>query len=68
MMVRAQRVLTEGRSFGCRVATRRDCKYLIGLRTKIFRARGIGPGGFEPPLPAPKAGVLPLDEGPMVQI
>src|SRR5438034_4490531 len=26
--------------------------------------RGIGPGGFEPPYPDPKSGVLPLDEGP----
>ncbi len=25
---------------------------------------GIGPGGFEPPSPDPKTGVLPLDEGP----
>src|SRR6266705_4002200 len=25
---------------------------------------GIGPGGFEPPYPDPKSGVLPLDEGP----
>jgi hypothetical protein len=24
----------------------------------------VGPGGFEPPLPDPKSGVLPLDEGP----
>src|SRR5205807_3886385 len=28
--------------------------------------RGIGPGGFEPPFPDPKSGVLPLDEGPAV--
>ncbi len=27
---------------------------------------GIGPGGFEPPYPDPKSGVLPLDEGPAV--
>src|SRR3989441_7667036 len=26
--------------------------------------KGIGPGGFEPPYPDPKSGVLPLDEGP----
>src|SRR5690606_10941753 len=28
------------------------------------RARRVGPGGFEPPLPVPKTGVLPLDDGP----
>ena len=27
----------------------------------------IGPGGFEPPLPVPKTGVLPLDDGPATE-
>ena len=43
--------------------------YLLDL-TKILgrfpttRKTAIGPGGFEPPLPVPKTGVLPLDHGP----
>jgi hypothetical protein len=29
---------------------------------------GVGPGGFEPPYPDPKSGVLPLDEGPAMSL
>src|SRR6266576_6573707 len=35
----------------------------LGL-SKAWAGKGIGPGGFEPPYPDPKSGVLPLDEGP----
>src|SRR5207247_8572676 len=37
----------------------------VGL-SKVSNGQGggIGPGGFEPPYPDPKSGVLPLDEGP----
>ncbi len=34
------------------------------LITSARPSLGAGPPGFEPGLPAPKAGVLPLDEGP----
>src|ERR1041384_3319280 len=34
-------------------------------RVRAVPEKGIGPGGFEPPYPDPKSGVLPLDEGPV---
>src|SRR5207253_422563 len=33
----------------------------------IRSENGVGPGGFEPPFPDPKSGVLPLDEGPALR-
>lgn len=39
--------------------------YYVGSAVDAAEAGGpIGPGGFEPPFPDPKSGVLPLDEGP----
>src|SRR3972149_3778156 len=36
------------------------------LPGRAGRSRRIGPLGFEPRLPDPKSGVLPLDEGPLI--
>src|SRR6184192_1449527 len=50
-------------------ATRHQCE-AEGCDRRVSSHRsgtrmGIGPGGFEPPFPDPKSGVLPLDEGPV---
>ncbi len=36
----------------------------VPLQGVLAELREIGPGGFEPPPPVPKTGVLPLDDGP----
>ena len=40
---------------------------ILALKSKGHAGAGkrVGPPGFEPGLPAPKAGVLPLDDGPV---